>query len=83
MPRFYLQLRDHTEETLDPEGANYLDMPALIRAVLAGARELIAADATEGVIDFRFRIDAEDENGKIVHTLPFLDAVRLIEASPA
>jgi hypothetical protein len=31
-----------------------------------------------GVIDFRFRIDAEDAGGMIVYTLPFEHAVNII-----
>jgi hypothetical protein len=30
------------------------------------------------VLDFRFRIDAEDEDGAIVYTLPFKHAVNII-----
>jgi hypothetical protein len=31
-----------------------------------------------GVIDLRYRIDAEDGGGKVVYTLPFKQAVNII-----
>ena len=38
----------------------------------------MSADARGGVIDLRFRIDAEDGNGVIVYTLPFKHALSII-----
>lgn len=78
MSRYFLQLRDHTEETLDPEGVHCPSLDALREHVLTSARDLMTGDVRRGVIDLRFRIDAEDEQGAIVHTLPFKDAVRVI-----
>lgn len=78
MPRYYLQLRNHTEEMLDPEGMEYPDEDALVSAALFNARDLIAGEAQRGVVDLRFRIDAEDEHGSLVYSLPFTDAVKVI-----
>ena len=36
------------------------------------------ADVRDGVLDLRFRIDAHDETGAIVHTMPFKHAVNII-----
>jgi hypothetical protein len=57
--------RDGTEEVLDPEGKEYESLDALRKAVLAAARDLMCGDIVGGVLDFRFRIDAEDEDGAI------------------
>lgn len=81
MPRYFLQLRNDQNEMLDPEGSEYYDTGALDRAMLAGARDLIAGDVKNGLIDFRFRIDAEDEDGALVRSLRFAEAVEIIRAA--
>ena len=75
MARYFMQLRSGTEELLDPEGSEYPNITALREAVLFIARDVLTADIRLGVIDLRFRIDAEDEAGTIVHSLGFEDAV--------
>lgn len=79
--RYFLQLRDCTDETLDPEGIECSDGEALAALMLSSARDVIAGDAKQGVIDFRLRIDAEDDTGTLVHSLPFADAVRVLRAA--
>ena len=84
MARYYMNLRDGTEELLDPEGVEYPSLDALRKAVLHTVRELMSGDMKSGVLDFRFRIDAEDMDGVIVYSLPFRHAVNIIpEAVPA
>jgi hypothetical protein len=73
-----MNLRDGTEELLDPEGVDYASLDELRKAVLVTVRDLMSGDTREGLIDFRFRIDAEDANGVIVYTLPFKHAVNII-----
>jgi len=63
---------------LDPDGIEYADIDVLKRKVLVAVRELISEDVKGGVIDLRFRIDAEDRDGMIVYTLDFADAVNII-----
>jgi hypothetical protein len=79
MARYFLHLRDGTDEILDPEGSEFADLDALRKAVLVSARDLIAGDVREGVIDFRFRIEAENEAGEVIYSLPFKNAVSVIE----
>jgi hypothetical protein len=38
----------------------------------------MAGDLRKGVLDLRYRIDAEDAQGKILYTLPFDHAVSII-----
>jgi hypothetical protein len=79
MPRFYFHLRDGVDETLDPEGHDMPDMAALRRAVMRNARDVLGGSLTiDGIIDLRYRIDAEDESGKVVYSLPFKHAVSII-----
>jgi hypothetical protein len=78
MARYFMQLRDGTEQLLDPEGIEYADLDDLRKAVLIAARDLMSGDMKGGIIDLRFRIDAEDRNGVIVYSLGFKHAVSII-----
>lgn len=79
MALYYLHLRDGTDEILDPEGLNCSDIEQVRKAVVEAARDLMASDLkTQGTLDFRYRIDAEDEAGNLAHSLEFADAVRVI-----
>jgi hypothetical protein len=78
MTKYFMNLRDGTEELLDPEGVEHDSLDSLRKAVLSAARDLMCGDMVTGVIDFRFRIDAEDADGVIVYTLPFKHAVNII-----
>ena len=78
MPRYFLHLRDGIDIALDEEGNDFSSIEDLQAAVLKSARDCIAGDAHTGTIDLRLRIDAEDENGGVVFSLPFADAVTVI-----
>jgi len=80
MPRYFMQLRDGTEQLLDPDGIEYADLDELRKKVLIAVRDLISGDVTSGVVDLRFRIDAEDRDGLIVYTLGFDQALKIIPA---
>ena len=78
MARYYLHLRDGSDELLDEEGVEYQSLDLLRAAVMRSARDLLSGDIKGGVIDLRFRIDAQDEQGIIVYSLPFKHAFSLI-----
>jgi hypothetical protein len=84
MAHYYLHLRDSVDELLDPDGQEYADLEALKKAVMFCARDVIAGDLRNGVIDLRYRIDAENTAGEIVYTLPFKHAFNVIpeDANP-
>ena len=73
-----MQLRDGTGELLDPDGLEYADLDSLKKRVLLAVRELISDDVKSGLVDLRFRIDAEDRDGVIVYTLGFAQALDII-----
>ena len=73
-----MQLRDGSNELLDPDGLEYADIDILKKEVLVAVRELIGADVKGGVVDLRFRIDAENREGVIVYTLGFAKALDII-----
>lgn len=73
-----MHLRDGSDELLDSEGKDFQNLASLRDAVLATARDLMVGDVRDGILDLRFRIDAEDEHGAIVHTLPFKHRLNII-----
>jgi hypothetical protein len=75
-----MHLRDGTEELLDPEGLDFDSLEKMRAAVLFTVRDLMAGDMRSGVLDFRFRIDAENGEGDVVYSLPFKHAVNIIPA---
>ena len=83
MARYFMHLRDGTEQILDPEGLEFPSVDAVRKATLIAARDLMTGDIRTGVIDFRFRIDVEDEAGEIIYTLPFKHAINIIPELPA
>ena len=78
MARYFMQLRGGAEDVLDPDGSEFATLAALREAVLFTARDLIASDVRLGLMDLRLRIDAEDEDGVIVHTLRLKHAVNIV-----
>lgn len=79
MPRFFLHLRDGTDEVLDEDGREIADIETLRGIVLAEARHILGSDLQKGgVIDLRYRIDAEEPGGNIAYSLPFKHAVNVI-----
>lgn len=78
MVRYFLHLRDGTDEVLDPDGEEHGSLVTLAASVLNSARSLISADVLNGVVDLRYRIDAEDEDGIVAHTLAFSSAFEII-----
>lgn len=84
MARYFMQLRDGSDELLDPDGIEHSDLDSLRRGVLLGVRSLLSEDVKQGVIDLRFRIDAEDRDGMIIYALGFAEALQIIpvDSSP-
>jgi hypothetical protein len=78
MPRYFLHLRDGTDELLDEEGHEFADHDDLHRGVMVTARDLMKTDVERGLIDLRYRIDAEDEQGNVIYSLPFKHAVSIV-----
>lgn len=78
MALYFMHLRGGGDEIRDPEGTRFADLDTLRASVLAAARDLMRESLRNGVLDFRFRIDAEDEAGAVVYSLPFRHAVNVI-----
>jgi hypothetical protein len=80
MTRYFLHLRDHVDEIFDVEGIDLPSLDALKKAVIEAARDVMIGDLRNGVLDFRYRIDAQDEQGAVVFSLPFQHAISIIPA---
>jgi hypothetical protein len=78
MAKYFLHLRDSSDEVLDDEGVELGSLEEVKAAALAAARDVMVADVSEGLIDLRFRIDVEDEHGAIVYSLGFQHAVNIV-----
>ncbi|HWU74292.1 MAG TPA: hypothetical protein VN137_12475 [Sphingomonas sp.] len=76
--RYYFHLRDGAERLLDPQGSDIEDPAQLERMALKEARAVISQEALEGEINLQQRIEIEDETGRLVHSLSFADAVRIV-----
>jgi hypothetical protein len=74
MARYSMHLRDGTENFVDPDALEFPSFEALRVAVLITACDLLKRDAGEGMLDGRFRIDAQDELGAIVYSVELDDA---------
>ena len=78
MAKYYMHLRNGTDELLDVEGVELQDADAVRENVMTAARDLLAGDLRIGVVDLRYRIDAENSGGEIVYSLAFKNAFSLI-----
>ena len=78
MPRFFFLIADG-DVYEDEEGQQYADGDAAMVAALTAARELMAEDVKNGHISLRDRIVVSDEEGQVVGTLNFKDALKIDE----
>jgi len=78
MARYFMHLRDGTDELLDPEGIDLGSIEAVRKNVMTAARDVLAGDLRNGVVDLRYRIDAENEGGEIVYSLAFRHAFSIV-----
>ena len=79
MPKYFFHLRDGVDHVIDPEG---LEMPeqAIVGAALMQARDCIAGDVHRGRLDLHCHIDVHAQDGELVHSLAFSDALEIVPA---
>ena len=78
MARYFMHLRNGIDEVLDPEGVELSDIDALRKKVITAARDILVGDLRNGVVDLRYRVDAENEGGEVIYTLAFKNAFSII-----
>lgn len=75
VPHYFFDLLNDVDAP-DPEGKELPDLGAAIDEALKDARELIAASVQQdGTIDLRHHINIRGENGDVLHTLWFDEAL--------
>ena len=80
MTRFFFHVRDDMDVP-DDEGAELRDLECACQLATQSARILMCETLKEcGRINLHHRIDIEDEQGAVIASVPFSDAVRIEEA---
>jgi hypothetical protein len=74
-----MNLLDEPYALLDEEGCEIPEGEIPDRALRA-ARELMAHDVGDGRLNLKFRIEVADQNGRVVYTLPFANALAVSAA---
>jgi hypothetical protein len=73
MPRYFLDIVNTIE---DPDGADFADLAAARQEATLSARDLISQDIKEGQpLSLKRRIDIRDENGQVLDSVIFSEAV--------
>ena len=78
MARYFFHLRDGHDQLLDPDGIELPDHRAIEATALKSARDTLSQELRAGRLDLRYRIDAEDERGSVVHSIELADAFETI-----
>jgi hypothetical protein len=76
MARYFMHLVDGDDKLLDPDGVEASEESVKTMA-LKCARDCIAGDAHTGIIKLSYRIEVQDESGRVVHVVQFRDAVTI------
>ena len=66
--------------TGNTSGREFSDLEAARRSAVKTAREVMAEHVLTGVLDLSLRIDIADENGVLLDSVSYADALRIIPA---
>jgi hypothetical protein len=75
MPRFFFHLYDRGHVFHDEDGKECGDVTEASTLALKSARSIVSADALDGSIDLSGRVEIADEQGTVVLTVFYRDAV--------
>ena len=73
MPVFHLHLQNSHIEADNVEG-RYPRLDAAHVVAIEGIRDFLAHEAMNGLLDFRDKIDIEDEKGVVLQSIAFAEA---------
>ena len=76
MPRFYFHLRDDFDAD-DEEGQELAGLAAAREAAVGQARQIAAEDVRQGCLNLGYSIEIANEEGEVVATVTFEDAVTI------
>ena len=78
MAHYYLNLINGHGLTPDREGEDFPDLDAAVERAKQGVRSILSDEIRSvGLINLQGRIDIADQEGSVLTTLPFRDAVEL------
>ena len=77
MPRFHLHICNGIGFVEDTEGQELPNAEAARESAIKGARDLIASEVRDGVMNLSSFIEVEDENREHLFTLSFSEAVQV------
>jgi hypothetical protein len=79
MPRYFFNLHELTAVILDDTGVERTTLDAVQFDAIRAARDVMCGDLRGGRLDLSSRIEVLDESGGIALSLPFRDAVEIVQ----
>ena len=79
MPRYFLNIRNSLTFVEDEEGRELAGVAEVHGIAVEGALSLLSAEVAEGRLDLRGCIEVTDEQGDLVLTVPFRDALTIMD----
>ncbi len=77
MGRYHFNVRNGSGYMEDEEGQELSDTDHARSMAVAGARSLLSAEVLAGDLDLRGRMEVTDEQGRLIFTVDFRDALRV------
>lgn len=77
MPHYYLNIHNGHGDTIDEEGADFVDLEAARCHAIYGIRCFLSAELLEGLVDLTGHLDIVDQQGVVQATVPFTQAVTI------
>lgn len=75
--RYHLHLHNAHVDAPDEEGMDLADLDEARAQALVGIRDFLGHELKEGALDLRGQIDIADAKGKLLLTIPFVEAVTI------
>jgi hypothetical protein len=77
MPRYFLHIHNSHGAAEDEEGLDAKSLSEAREHALTGIRSLLSAEAANGEMNFKGRIDIKDKGAKVLISIPFSEAITL------
>jgi hypothetical protein len=80
MPIYYLHVFNEEVRAEDEEGADLPDLAAALKQAISGIRSILSEEVLKGELNLRGRVEIAGENGDVLRTVPYADAVTVTAA---
>jgi hypothetical protein len=77
MAKYYLHIQNAHGHAEDEEGVEVASLAEAQELAVTGIRSLLSAEVMNGTMNLKGRIDIADEQGTILVTVPFKDAIKV------